>query len=127
MSYILTKDRLELLSHSDERQVFSGDLVAELASMVLTLQSKTNEWIPCSESLPKIEDGRLCTYEIEVAYRHYDFDQKEYYRKVTRFWKDEGFEYGHKFGKLERFEDYGYTIDYYRYLPELPALRRGEG
>lgn len=40
MSYILSTERIELLSRSSENQVYSGDLVAELASKVQLLQAE---------------------------------------------------------------------------------------
>lgn len=50
--YSLTNERLEELSHTDESQQYSGDLVAVLAAELLQLREQVR-WIPVEERLPE--------------------------------------------------------------------------
>ena len=84
-------------------------------------------WIPVGEKLPELNSSGLCSNEIEVAYRYKDMDQKEYYRKVTTYWKKEGFQYGYRDCKFITFDYFDFVVDYYRYLPELPELIKQDG
>ena len=43
MRYILDNNRLKLLAHSDESQLYSGDLVAELAAKILALHIRIDK------------------------------------------------------------------------------------
>ena len=43
MSYILDNNRLKLLVHSDESQLYNGYLVAKLAAEILALHTRTDK------------------------------------------------------------------------------------
>ena len=52
--YSLTSERLEELKHGDEELTYYGDLVAEMASELLSLRQRVaeTEWVKVSEGLP---------------------------------------------------------------------------
>ena len=104
MSYILDKQRLEVLACADETQRYSGDLVSEMSNKILQLESflaardqdlneailelshlkEKHRWIPVSERLPE-EDGYYLCLDEERKEQVYSFEGAGWW------WNDYGY------------------------------------
>jgi hypothetical protein len=113
--YSLTSERLEELKHGDEELTYYGDLVAEMASELLSLRQRVaeTEWVKVSERLP--ENGK----EVDILWV-YDMDPTALFRGNTVKYPDET-------GIYVDDGDNDKTVVYWKYSYPLPPQESEAG